>query len=453
MQLRDYQIDGIERIRDAFRRGVMRPLYVLPTGGGKTVMFTHMARAAAQREKRVAILVHRRELLLQTCTALGTRHGIVAPGHRYTDEWIQVASVPTLARRLGQYRFDFLIIDEAHHATASTWMKIIEANSGAHVLGVTATPCRLAGRGLSDLFEQLIVGPSPGELTDRGYLVPVEAYAPGTVDTSGVHVSRGDYVKREIEERVDKPTITGCAVDHYRRLADGLPTIAFCVGVQHAEHVAERFRAAGYRAKRVDGGTPQRERDAAIQDLGQGRLHMLTSCELISEGVDVPVVTVGILLRPTQSATLARQQIGRILRPSPGKDRAIILDHVGNYVKHELYLSDPEWSLKDGQVSGNSGGNGIQVRQCMQCYYVHGPAPRCPACGYEYPVNEIKPPEEVEGELQRIEELVAARQRRRAVGQARDRESLEQIAAARGYKRGWVEHILRARAQHVAAER
>ena len=441
MNLRPYQAQAVDQIRDAYRRGVRRPLYTAPTGSGKTVLFSYIARNAAARGKRVCILVHRRELLLQTCAKLETPCGKIAPGYSRTRDLIQVATVQTLVNRLDKYQFDLLVIDEAHHATASTWMRVITANHDARVLGVTATPCRMTGRGLGDVFDTLIVGPTVEDLTADGWLAQCEVYAPGVIDVSGVGTASGDYVKRDLAMAADRPTVTGCAIQHYRRYADGLPAIAFCVGVQHAEHVAAQFRAAGYMARRVDGGTPQADRDGAIAGLARGEIDVLTSCELISEGVDVPVVSCGIMLRPTKSLGLAMQQMGRILRPAPGKRSAIILDHAGNCLRHGLPDEPREWSLAEGAVRQKRGDTeAFPVRQCARCYYVHRPAPACPQCGYVYPIAE-RTPEEVAGELVRIEQ----RQKRVEVGRARDREALEAIARTRGYKHGWVEAILRAR--------
>lgn len=445
MHLRDYQQQAVDNIRGTFARGTRRVLYVAPTGSGKTVLFAYIARHAAARQRRVCVLVHRRELLLQTCAKLEHAHGCIAPGYHRSQELIQVATVQTLVRRLDQYEFDLLVVDEAHHALAKTYLQVINASPRARVLGVTATPSRLDGKGLGDLFDELLTGPSVQELTDAGYLAPAVVYAPSTIDTSNVRTVAGDWQKSQLSVAADRPTITGCAIEHYRRLADGVPAIAFCVSVAHAQHVAAQFRAAGYTARCVDGNTPQADRDGAIAGLARGTLDVLTSCEIISEGVDVPVVGCGILLRPTKSTALALQQMGRILRPAPGKREAVILDHAGNCLRHGLPEEDREWTLEAGykQRRGESDG-GPSVRQCTRCYFVHRAAPQCPQCGHVYPVQS-REVEQQDGELQRLNpEQVRAR---REVGRARDRAALERIAEARGYNPAWVEHILRARAR------
>ncbi len=449
IQLRDYQQDWLDAIRASFRARHTRVLGVLPTGGGKTVCFSYMARAAASRGNRVCIVVHRRELLRQTVASLGVPCGIINPGFTPDpSQPIQVATAQTLVNRLHNYQFDLIIPDEAHHAVATTYLRIFNAYPRARILGVTATPIRMAGMGLGDLFDDLIIGPSVSDLTAMGHLCPARVYAPSTIDTSGLSRERGDFARGQLAAACDKPTITGDAIQHYRRYADGQPAIAFCASVLAAEHTAEAFRLAGYRSMSVDGKTPQDKRDGAIRDLGVGRLDVITSCDLISEGVDVPVVSCGIMLRPTYSTGLAIQQMGRCLRVSPGKTHAVILDHAGNCLRHGLPNEDREWSLEKGEerTSKRDAEQDVRAKQCPTCYYVHEPAPACPSCGHVY-APDPREVARVEGELALLE---TRRQERREIGRARTREDLERIAHERGYKPGWVHAIMRARGQKTA---
>jgi DNA repair protein RadD len=450
--LRDYQATGVEQIRSAYRGGHTHVLYVAPTGSGKTVLFTFIATNAAVRGKRVCVLVHRRELLKQTCERLEHPHGVINAGFSPNPrELIQVATVQTLVHRLDRYHFDLLIVDEAHHCQAKTYRKILAANPAARVLGVTATPERLDGRGLGELFEVLIEGPSVADLTEAGYLAPAEVFAPSLISTEGVHSRAGDFVRSELAVAADRPRITGDVISHYRRHCDQQPAIAFCVSVEHAHHVAEAFQAAGYRAACVHANTPDRERDAALADLAHGDLHVVTNVDLFGEGVDVPVVRAGLLLRPTQSLGLALQQMGRCLRPAPGKENAIILDHAGNCLRHGLPDDPREWTLADKprRKKGESADPDVAVRQCPSCFYCHRPRPTCPKCGFEYGIKG-REVDQVEGELAKVERDPEQLARRREVGKAKDRAALEAIAAARGYRPGWVDHILRARGQRYA---
>jgi superfamily II DNA or RNA helicase len=418
MNLRPYQIETLDAARASLQQHG-RTLMVMPTGAGKTECFTHAAIDEAKRGNKVLIAVHRQELLRQTSRRLQYQHNLIAPGLRHTPHAISIGTIQTVARRLRHLSFDYIILDEAHHATASQWRQVIEANPTAKVLGVTATPCRLSGAPLGDLFNDMVIGPTVRELIDSGYLVEPEVYAPGGLDLSGIKRTAGDYNKRQLETATDKPTITGCAVDHYRRLADGRPAIAFCVSVAHAEHVAAAFQAAGYRAASIDGTMDNTQRARLIQSLADGSLNVLTSCELISEGVDVPVVEVGILLRPTQSTGLYLQQVGRCLRTAPGKTKAVILDHVGNCARHGLPDDDREWSLERGYIKpADSDETAARVRVCPACLLAHRFALTCPTCGHVYEVAE-RAPVVVEGNLERVTDQLIAPEDMAAVAAAR----------------------------------
>lgn len=454
IQLRDYQQSGVDALRGCYGAGKRAPLFVLPTGGGKTVVFSHIAQNAVARGKTVCIVVHRQELLLQSSrslTSMGVAHGLIAPGHNQTQHKVQVASVQTLARRIGKrpYNFDLLILDEGHHAAAGTWIRLIEAMPKALILGVTATPVRTDGQGLSAVYDDMVIGPSMSELISMGFLVRPVVYAPPTqLSLDGVRKRGGDYDQRQVAERMDKPTITGSAVDHYRKLCGGKPAVAFCASVEHARHVAEQFRAAGFKAQSVDGQMLDTDRKRAIDGLGNGDLHVVTSCDIISEGTDIPIVSAAILLRPTQSTGLYIQQVGRALRPAPGKDRATILDHVGNVLRHGMPDEDRDWSL-DGIEKNKRAANDNEnpVKQCSKCYAVFTPAPACPQCGH---VEEVKARkiEVSDGELTEITAAQAEAiklERKREIGQARTIEALEELAKRRGYKPGWARFIMRSR--------
>jgi len=457
IQLRDYQARAVHELRHAFREGARSPLFTLATGGGKTFVFSYIAQQAAQRGGHVLILVHRQELLMQASRSLDVldvAHGLIAPGHSSTLDNVQVASVQTLVRRLKKITWEpsLIIVDEAHHAVAGSWRKILDAFPTALVLGVTATPCRLDGQGLGrdagGVFDDLILGPSIPELVAAGHLCDSKVYAPPMVaNLDGVKQRAGDFAKGEVAERMDKPTITGNAVGHYQRLAPGKPAIAFCASVAHAEHVAEEFRASGFRSASLDGSLPDGERKQRIDDLASGKIHVLTSCEIVSEGFDLPVVTAAILLRPTASEGLYLQQVGRALRPFPGKEYAIILDHVGNVLTHGLPDDEREWTLEGRPKRRGTSESGPPVRQCEACYTCHRPAPECPACGYRYKIDD-RQPEEVAGELKEItkaEKIALRRVRVSEESGCTTLEDLQKLGEARGYKPGWAAHRFEAR--------
>lgn len=444
ISLRAYQHTLFEDICAQFAAGHRQVLAVSPTGSGKSPLFIYMALRAIAKGRRVCIMLPRVELLKQVCEALGEfPHGVIRSDVtpvRYHP--LQIASAQTLVNRTHLYQFDFIIVDECHHATANTFMKILNAYPFAHVLGVTATPCRTDGRGLRDAgFTALVQGPTVRWLTDAGYLSPARVYAPGGLDVSGV--KRGtEFNRGELEEVTDRPVITGNAIDHYRRYADRQPAIAFCVSVQHAEHVAHGFREAGYSAAAIDGKKTDSERARLIGALGSGALHVLTSCDLISEGVDVPVVSAGIMLRPTQSRALWMQQMGRCLRPAPGKTHAVILDHAGNSRRLGC-LPDTEhvWSLDAPPAPRRSEADpdAVTVRVCDRCLASHVARPVCPYCGYEYPVVG-RQVDEVAGELELLDAAYEAAGRKAEEWQCRTLEDYQKLGAQRGNKPGWAWH-------------
>jgi superfamily II DNA or RNA helicase len=457
VNLRPFQATAVAEIRWAFMAGRRRVLFVLPTGGGKTYTFVYIAEQAAIRGNRVCILVHRQELVDQASRslhAIGCHHGIIAAGYRQDlRHTVQVASVQTLARRLHTIPADFfqlLIVDEAHHAVAGTWAKILAAIPRAHVLGVTATPERLDGRGLGDQFEVLIQGPDAAWLTQEGFLVPARTFAPPGIDLSGIRRFDTSKGKHDSEDRLRQGQAMGDAVSHYRRTIEpnhNGTAIAFCISVDHAAAVAEAFRAQGISAAMLDGNTDRGVRKRLINDLGTGQLKVLTSCDIISEGTDIPSVTGAMLLRPTDSLGLHLQQVGRVLRPCPGKEHAIINDHVGNSHRHGLPTDPRDWSL-EGRPKGKprKPSDALPVRVCPACFATQPAAQlTCDCCGHA--IDPPKPREltVVDGDLQELPAAVVARRRRTEVGQARTREELEAIRLERGYSRGWTDHILRAR--------
>lgn len=453
IELRDYQQELIARIRAAFHAH-RRVLLVSPTGSGKTVMFSYLGGRVSIRGKRVAIIVHRDELVDQVCRTLhlfGVPFGIIAGGYMADPRpAVQVASVFTLVRRMERLAgFDLLIVDEAHHAIGrSTWGAVIEHYRDAYVLGVTATPERLSGEGLGETFETMVLGPTTRELIERGALSPYRLFAPSTIRTDDLHTKLGDFVKGELAARADDPKITGDAVAHYRRHLQGAPAVAFCVSVEHAQHVAERFKAAGYTATSIDGKMDKALRRQIVRDFAAGRINVLTSCDLISEGFDCPGMHGAILLRPTQSLALYLQQVGRALRPCERKDDAVVLDHAGNALRHGLPDDERTWTL-EGRRSKKKSADVYDppVKICRKCFLtVTAPAAKCPHCGHPFPV-EGRQVEEVDGELVEVDPKVLRAQRKREERNAQTYEELVALGYARGYRypEKWATYVFEGR--------
>lgn len=470
--LRDYQTEGVAKIR-ASLRDHRRVLFVLSTGGGKTVIFTFIAESASAKGNDIMIVAHRQEIVEQISSALdamGVRHGMIMPGRTMTGDRVQVAMVQTIARRLDTIKKPpaLLIVDEAHHGVAGQWRKVTEAFPAAKILGVTATPERLDGKGLSDAFDDMVRGPGTKWLIEAGHLAGFDYFAPPSqVDFTAIRTRMGEYALDDLAAAMDRATITGDAVQHYREALAGRPAIAFCVTVEHAVHVAEQFRSAGIAAASVDGSMDKALRRDRIRALADGRLHVLTSCDLISEGVDVPVCAGAILLRPTKSLGMHLQQIGRVLRRKPDGSRAVILDHVGNVSRHGLPDADRNWSLAGRKKKESAPG----VRTCRLCYAVVPAGPvglfRCSgdleegdSCPILAPDPAAKaPPTVVDGKLEKfVDPATWARGVDLKNGSyyqllelADTEDKLRQVAKARGYHHGWVKRVLRARAERQVA--
>ena len=433
MELRPYQMELACDVLSAFENTARTIVVVLPTGGGKSAVLSYIL---THEPGNVWVMAHRQELIWQLSETVGRfkiPHGIVKSGVQFDPtQRVQIASVQTLVRRHHLLPEPALIVtDECHHVTAATYRRILDSYPRARILGVTATPCRTNGQGLGEVFEHMIVGPSNKWLTEQGFLSPAEYYAPPMVaDTSGLHLRAGDFAKEETEQIMDKPTVTGDAVEHYRNICDGVPMLVFCTSVAHAKHVSEQYCLEGYRAASVDGSMTDEDRKDRIQGLGTGRYQIITSCDLIGEGLDVPVVGAVQLLRPTASLGLHLQQLGRGLRPAPGKSHTTVLDHVSNVRRHGFASTVHEWTLS-GSVKRKSV---PALRTCERCFLAHEPAPVCPACGYEYPRKEraLNRIETVEGKLVKIEETKEERQE--AMRSAKSLVELIAFAKARGYK-------------------
>ena len=501
MNLRPYQQQLITAIRLQYQLGHRKVLAVLPTGGGKTVIFSHIAQSAARKSNRVLIAVHRQELLDQACRSLPMPHGVIA-ANRAMDlsAAVQVASVQTLARRLHKLPRDFfqlVIIDEAHYSNAGTWARTLEHFHQAHLLGVTATPIRLDGRGLGEHYQVMVEGPSAAWLTDNGYLAAAKVLAPPGFDTTGLRKRMGDFDTKEAEHRVG--TIMGDCLSHYHKHLSGQTAIAFCCSVAHAEAVAALFQSAGIAAASIDGSMDAANRRQLLADLAIGRIKVLTSCALIGEGVDVPSVGGCILLRPTASTSLHLQMIGRCLRPSPGKAAAVVLDHVGNTLRLGHHLEPREWTL-DGERKRDRE-KAPSVKVCPSCFAaMASQVKQCGECGHMF-AAEARELQQVDGELVDVfgnqykvgdmvdyfatsekwqsgytvvEKLIGncyhikkhnqytphkahafwlrypsarseADRQRREQGSAQSLDDLRQLAQQRGYKRGWAERVYQAR--------
>lgn len=453
IKLRDYQVDLIDRTREALRR-TRRVLAQLPTGGGKTACASFMAHQAAQRDVRSWFVCHRQELITQTHLTFqkyGIPHGIVGAGHRIDiGAPVQVCSIDTLKNRLHTLPPPKQILwDECHHLGAAGWLAVQEAVPNAFHVGFSATPCRTDGTGLEVGFEDMVCGPQSGWLIDNGYLSDFRYFAPPP--PAGLKArGKGDGVGGQ-ERVLNQPKLTGDVVATWLKRARGLRTVGFACNVNHSLAMVAAFNAAGIPSAHIDGTTPADERRRIIRDFAVGKIVVLWNVALIGEGFDLAAiaqmdVTIDcvILNRKTQSLSLFLQWVGRCLRPGAGKV-AVILDHGGNREAHGMPDDDREWTLEGVAKSGkgdNDNGPPPPVT-CSGCYQqVKRPLPdACPTCGESLimPAKEVKV---AEGELEEVssEERKARRSEQLAEQEAAvTMGQLVALAAKRGYKnpQGW----------------
>lgn len=433
MQLRAYQNDVVEQVRQAWRQGYKAPCIVLPCGGGKSCIVAEMARRTTWGGKRVLFLVHRRELVEQI------KKTFILWGVDMT--LCEVGMVQTFTRRLKKLCKPALIItDENHHSLAGSYKRIYDYFPDVPRVGVTATPVRLNGDGLGDVNDILIQGVSTKWLIDNNCLAPYDYYAPDVADLTGLHTQHGDYVASEIEKAMAKNTVFGDVIKYYKQLAYGKKAVCYCASVNHSQATAEAFRNAGISAAHIDGKTPKTERDRIISDFRKGDIVILCNVDLISEGFDVPDCECSILLRPTKSLTLFIQQSMRCMRYRPGK-RAVIIDHVGNYARHGMPDDDREWTLdkKPKTPRNQQADNSEKVKQCPECFFTfHSPPPGhklfCPRCGYEFPSAERKLEIDSNTELVKVEGFKLDF---RTPADCKSYSELLEYAKMHNYKPGW----------------
>ncbi len=442
IELRDYQRKDVDKIRDAFKRN-NRILYTLPTGGGKTVIFSYIAKALMQRGMRVAILMHRRHLVEQTIAAL-TKSDIYAS--RNGNAAVVVSTIQ--GYRPAGKRPDIVIIDEAHHSSSKSYVEIMNgllSNGTRFILGVSATPERLDGRGLDLMFDELVEGHGAYELMSAGYLSDVRILMPSGMHDELQAVYRAkEFTASEKTAAANSLTRLGDSVKVYRDYLDGKRAIAFCYSIADAERMAATMQDEGIPALAVHGKMHITRVASAIARYKSGEINVLTSCDLISEGFDVPDTDGVMLARATSSLTVYLQQIGRALRPKSGGGKAIVIDMVGNVLRHGHPFDKRIWDLQ-GRKKRNKA-KSISIRRCKACYAVNPQqAKKCKECGANLQeisivrgVKVIKDVDFVEADIPKGVIKPVRTPLNSELGQ------LKQLELRYGYKRGWAEHRYRA---------
>lgn len=456
MILREYQKKLVNDVRMSFAKGLTRPLVQLPTGGGKAVILNQICYNAIEKGNDVLVLAHRNELLEQlgkTASELFKMNAsYISPEFSYNPySKLQIGSVQTVANRLDKIKKPkIIIIDECHHfRVGSTYDKILK-HFNTWSVGFTATPCRLSGEPLNDYFSNLILGPSIKKLIAEGFLSDYDLFAPpSNIDFSKFKLSMGDFNSSEIEEAVDKPMITGNAVEHYLKHSKNKQAVAFCTSIRHAQNVSAAFRSSGISSATLYSGIPSVLRKQIIKDFREDKIKVITNCGIISEGFDLSGIHTVIQLRPTASLSLYLQMIGRALRIDKNKDKAIILDHVGNADRHGLPCQERDWSL-NGKIKSKKKSGQEPIKTCPECFCVVSSFTKtCPECGHEFVVESRDEIVEQDGDLVKINKDgfgkgVSFRDQQK---NAETMEDLIRIGRSKGMKHpyGWARHVFQSR--------
>lgn len=444
LKLRNYQENLKNKTRMAFLNH-KKVIMLAPCGAGKTIISTSIIQDSLKKNKKVWFIVHRQELKSQAENTF-QKFGIIS-------ENIKVYMVQTLVNQIKKELInempDMIILDECQHSTSKTYLKLFETYPNCCFLGLSATPVRLSGYPLGNVFETIVKEIEAEDLIKQNFLADYDYYAPKLqVDFSDVKIkTTGDYDNKETEAKLSNSTIYGDIIKYYKQLADNKKTIIYCPTIAYSEKIEKLFNDNGYTAKHFDGCTSDNERKEIVEKFRNDEIKILTNVDLIGEGFDVPSCECVILLRPTQSLSLYIQQSTRCLRPN-GDKKSIIIDMVGNCFRHGMPTEKREWSLDVKMKCKNpSGEEAILIRQCSNCFKVYQPKTRiCPYCNYEAPKTprEIKQEEKVELEkIKKINKL----QRKKEIWQCQTFTELIDYAKEHNYKNpgSWAYCILNAR--------
>lgn len=366
IRLRGYQEEAVSRLFGAWRGGLRSVMLQMPTGTGKTHVLAAVAREFLSAGSPVLFVSHRRELVSQAEAVLA-RHGVPADGRR-----VIAASVQRLSRRWEDVRASspgLVVIDEAHHARAATYMSLWSRLPGARFLGLTATPCRMDGAGFTDLFDTLVESRSAAEFIRDGVLSPFDyvSVRAGGLEERLVRGFRrrgpgGDYQAGEMDRALNSPRCVARLYESVREWAAGRKGIVYAVSVGHARSIAEYYSSRGLRSAAVHCGTTAQERARLAKEFRAGRLRVLVNVDLFSEGFDCPDAGFVQMARPTLSLSKYLQQAGRGLRRAAGKESCVLIDNAGLYRVFGLPTADRDW---ESMFRGRAAGRGDPLRLAL----------------------------------------------------------------------------------------
>ena len=400
IELRPYQSDLVESVRDEIKQGKRRVLMVLPTGGGKTFIMSEIASRAVEKGNKVLCLMHRRQLVQQMQDRFadyGLECGVIMSGvDTALGCPVQIGTIQTYHRRLKLSDLDcnkffidasVIMIDEAHRSLSRTFLETLSNYTGRVVIGVTATPCLASGLGMGLLYESIVDNIGVQALIDQGNLVKAIYYAPAKIDLNGIRIVRGDYDIKKLGEKVNDKKLIGDIYENWARIAHDRQTIIFAVNVKHSKAIKNEFAKRGVLIEHLDAHSSEDERERVLKSFMNGDIQIVTNVGLYTEGFDYPGASAIVLARPTKSMGLYRQMAGRGLRPYPSKENCIIIDHGGCVEKLGFVEDDVLWSIDGKELAYKKKVTRKKEKTILTCEMCSAAfvGKRCPVCG-----NEVK---------------------------------------------------------------
>ncbi|MCP4570557.1 MAG: DEAD/DEAH box helicase [FCB group bacterium] len=454
IELRDYQAELVNSIRNELKAGHKKIIMALPTGAGKTFILADIAKRSIDNGHKVLALMHRRQLVQQMTDRFNDYNvdsGIIMSGNETElSKSMQIATIQTYHRRLQldeaeRNRFfvdaSVVLVDEAHRSLSKTYLEALSNYEGKIIIGVTATPCLASGLGMGNYYDALVNGIGVDELIENGSLVPARYYAPSQPDLDKIKTVLGDYDKKELGKRVDNKKLIGDVFDNWARLAGDLQTIVFAVNVKHSRALCEEYVNHGVAAEHLDAHSTDEQRENVLNRLWAGDVQVVCNVGLYTEGFDYPAAGCIVLARPTKSMGLYRQMAGRGLRPSEGKSECVIIDHGGCIDRLGLIEDDVFWSL-DGKSLGFKK-KVVRKKEktlmtCDFCSFIFT-GRTCPQCGAEVKDYKAK----VEAMDAKLVE-VGKRKKKYTMQEKRQWFGMfEYYRRSKGYKSGWAAHKYR----------
>jgi len=367
--------------RNALKKGYKNILLQLSCGGGKSVIAAHIAKMATAKGKKVLLIVHRQELC-QQLTETFIKCGV-------DMSLCHIGMVQTISRRINKIpKPDLLIADECHHASSTSYRRVIEW-ADCSLIGFTATPVRLSKKeSLADIFEVIIKGSTVRWLIDNKFLAPEKCYSLNMTDLSELKVKYGEYDIKKMAISFENEQVYTDTVKAYAKYAQGKKAIVYNVSVKAAQETARTFCENGYRAACISADTPKKERAELMERFRNSDIEILCNCELFGEGVDVKDCECVMLLRKTKSHVLYIQMSMRCMRYDPNNPdkQGIILDCAANILEHGLPSEEHEYSLSPAPKSKQKGDAPVKV--CPKCDEVLHASARICSCGYQFPQKE-----------------------------------------------------------------